>query len=171
LRGGDPPYGAGATPIPRNTAHLADVPVHHTRGADGVESEDFGRRNSGIDVEFELARQPDEAEAIGTREEISRKDVVLLPLIHFRPRYGLHKSREFVPIQLPVMISVSTRKLHFQESKYLVLRHCLGRCNRSHVILDCHENLRPQKGPFKSWANHAIAVSWTFIITQRARFC
>jgi hypothetical protein len=90
-----------------------------------------------------------------------------LPLISLRPRNREHKCRQFVGVQLSIMIPISAGKLHFQEPKHLVFRDRLGRCNRSHVILDCHENLRPQKGPFKTWANHAIAVSWTAIIAPR----
>jgi hypothetical protein len=90
-----------------------------------------------------------------------------LPLIDFRPRYRLHKGGQFVRIQLAVMIPISSGELHFEESKYLVFRDRLGRCNRSNVILDCHENLRPQKGPCQTRANHAIAVSWVLMITPR----
>src|ERR1700685_4205335 len=70
-----------------------------------------------------------------------------LPLIRVRARDGVHEQREFIPIQLAIVIRVRASELHFQESKYLILRNGLGRRNRSHVILDCHENLRPQKGP------------------------
>jgi len=77
------------------------------------------------------------------------------------------------PAQMPpiprhparVMISIRPSKLHFEESKHLVFRDRLGRCNRSHIVLNCHEILRPQKGPCKTRANHTIAVSWTLIIT------
>jgi hypothetical protein len=88
-----------------------------------------------------------------------------LPLIRLRPRNRHHKGSEFVRIQFTIMIPISASKLHFQKPKHLTLRDGLGRRNRSHVILDCHENLRPQKGPHLSWANHAIAVSWKAIIT------
>jgi hypothetical protein len=71
----------------------------------------------------------------------------LLPLIRLRARNRVHKQREFIHIQLAIVIRVRPSELHFQESKYLILRDCLVRCNRSYVILDCHENLRPQEGP------------------------
>src|SRR5258708_3389537 len=77
----------------------------------------------------------------------------------------MHKCRQFLGIQLTVMIPVSTSELHLQEPEYLTLRNRLGRCNRSHVVLNCHENLRPQKGHRKRGANHIIAVSWKAIIT------
>jgi hypothetical protein len=70
-----------------------------------------------------------------------------LPLIRIRACDGVYEHREFIHIQLAIVIRVRPSELHFQESKYLILRNCFGRRNRSHVILDCHENLRPQKGP------------------------
>jgi hypothetical protein len=67
-----------------------------------------------------------------------------LPLIRFWFRNRMHKGRQFIGIQLAVMISVRTSKLHFEESKYLILRDRLGCRDRTHIVLDCHENLRPQ---------------------------
>jgi hypothetical protein len=89
----------------------------------------------------------------------------LLPLIRFRLRYRMHKGRQFFGIELAVMIPIGTRELHFQEPEYLVFGDRLGCRNRSHIVLNCHEDLRPQKGPSETRANHTIAVSWKSIIT------
>jgi hypothetical protein len=40
-----------------------------------------------------------------------------LPQIRFRPRYRMHKGREFIRVQLAVMIPIRPCELHFQESK------------------------------------------------------
>jgi hypothetical protein len=53
----------------------------------------------------------------------------------------MHKGGQFVGVQHAVVITVRTSKLHFEESKYLILRHCLGRCNRSHVMLPLMQTL------------------------------
>src|ERR1700674_1255834 len=90
-----------------------------------------------------------------------------LALIRLRPRYREHKGRQFVGVQLAIVIPIRPRELHLQEPKHVTLRDVFACRNRSHVILYCHENLRPQKGPHISWANHAIAVSWTAIIAPR----
>lgn len=78
----------------------------------------------------------------------------------------MHKGSQFVRIQLAVMISIRTRELHFEESEYLLLGHRLGCRYRSHIVLDCHENLRPHTGHVKR-GNRAIAIPWTAIITRR----
>jgi hypothetical protein len=66
-----------------------------------------------------------------------------LPLVHYRPRNSLHKGSQFVGIQLAVMIPVGTGKLHFQESKYLILGYRLGRRYRANIVLNCHKKASP----------------------------
>jgi hypothetical protein len=45
----------------------------------------------------------------------------LLPLVGFGARDGVHKSRDFVDIQLAIVIPVCMSELHFEKSEYLSL--------------------------------------------------
>ena len=42
-----------------------------------------------------------------------------LPLVGFGARDGMHKSREFIDIQLAIVIPVCMSELHFEKSEYL----------------------------------------------------
>ena len=42
-----------------------------------------------------------------------------LPLVGFGARDGMHKSREFIDIQLTIVIPVCMSELHFEKSEYL----------------------------------------------------
>jgi hypothetical protein len=44
-----------------------------------------------------------------------------LPLIRLRPRHRQHKGRQFVRIQLTVMIPIRPGELHLEEPKHLIL--------------------------------------------------
>jgi hypothetical protein len=50
----------------------------------------------------------------------------------------MHKSREFIDIQLAIVIPVCMSELHFEKSEYLSFRDGLPCSNRSYVILHCH---------------------------------
>src|SRR5580698_2826383 len=88
----------------------------------------------------------------------------VLALISLRLCDRLHKCGQFLGIELTVMISICPRKLHFQETKNLIFRYGVRCCNRSDVVLDCHESLPAAKGP-ESPALPIMGISWTAIIT------
>jgi hypothetical protein len=60
-------------------------------------------------------------------------------LVGFRARDGTREHSQFVDVQFAIMIPIGKSELHFEESKYLILRNCLGCRNRPYVVLDRHE--------------------------------
>jgi hypothetical protein len=64
-------------------------------------------------------------------------------LIRFRARDGTRENGQFIDVQFAVMILIRKSELHFEKSKHLILRNCLGCRNRSYIVLDRHnKNLR-----------------------------
>jgi hypothetical protein len=64
-------------------------------------------------------------------------------LVRFRARDGTREHSQFIDVQFAIMILIRQRELHFEKSKYLILRNCLGCRNGSYIVLDRHDkNLR-----------------------------
>ena len=61
-----------------------------------------------------------------------------LSLVGLRQRNGAYETPQFVNIQLPIMIPISTSELHFEISKYLVLRDRVLYGNGSYIVFDRH---------------------------------
>ena len=52
----------------------------------------------------------------------------------------MRENREFIDVQQAVMILVSAGELHFEKSKYLILRDRIRCRDRFHIVLYRHDN-------------------------------